>query len=58
MTVVQVQLALTSSSWDMFHRLALDVFLRVQLAGFPPKPKPLLRESEVSLAFDLTGVLF
>ena len=56
--MVQVQLALTSSSWDMFHRLALDVFLRVQLAGFPPKPKPLLRESEVSLAFDLTGVLF
>lgn len=40
MTVVQVQLALTSWSWDMFHRLALDVFLRVQLAGFPPKPKP------------------
>ena len=39
MAVVKVQLALTSTSWDMFHRLALEVFLRVQLAGFPPKPK-------------------
>lgn len=39
MAVVKVQLALTSASWDMFHRLALEVFLRVQLAGFPPKPK-------------------
>ena len=58
MTVVQVQLALTSWSWDMFHRLALDVFLRVQLAGSLPNQNQLPRESEVFLAFDLTGVLF
>lgn len=56
--MVQVQLALTSWSWDMFHRLALDVFLRVQLAGSLPNQNQLPRESEVFLAFDLTGVLF
>ena len=37
--MVQVQLALTSASLDMFHRLDLEVFLRVQLAGFLLKPK-------------------
>ena len=49
MAEVQVQLVLRSASWDryyMFDRLALEVFLRVQLAVFPPKTKTNFRESQ------------